>query len=96
MNLENTPSIGGWYKNESGDIFEVVALDENHGFIEIQYFDGMVEELDLDNWHETVYFPVEPPEDWSGSLDIERDDYGVDLESNTHLEHNNPLDDLDR
>ena len=24
--------------------------------------------------------PVDPPEDWSGSLDIEREDYGVDLD----------------
>jgi hypothetical protein len=39
--------------------------------------------------------PIEPPEDWSGSLDIEREDYGVDLELNSHNDHTNPLDEID-
>jgi hypothetical protein len=96
MSLEQLPSVGDWYKTEMGDTFEVVALDEDKGYAEIQYFDGSVEELDLDSWEELRFEAVEPPEDWSGSYDIERDDYGVDLESNSHLDWHNPLDDFEQ
>lgn len=91
-----TPNIGAWYKSDSIDAFEVVAVDEEDGCIEIQYFDGTVEELDLDTWPEQMFVAIEPPEDWSGSLDIEREDYGVDLDTNTHLDWQNPLDDLEQ
>ena len=96
MNDSPLPGRGDWFKNQSGATFEVVALDEDEGTIEIQYFDGAVEEIDIDSWYEEGFTEVEPPEDWSGSMDIEKDDYGVDLESNTHLEHHNPLDDFDQ
>lgn len=96
MSMVQLPSIGDWYKDESGNIFEVVAFDEDEGSIEIQYFDGAVEELDSDAWEELALEAVEAPEDWSGSLDIEREDYGVDLETNTHLDWGNPLDEFER
>jgi hypothetical protein len=96
MNDIPLPHIGDWFKNESGGNFEVVALDEDEGTIEIQYFDGAVEEIDIDSWYEEPHIAIEPPEDWSGSMDVEREDYGVDLETNTHLEHQNPLDELDQ
>lgn len=73
------PFIGSWYKDITGAVFEVVAIDNDDNTIEVQHFDGSVEELDLDSWWETPMVTVEPPEDWSGSLDIEREDYGVDL-----------------
>lgn len=73
------PLIGSWYRDISGNLFEVVALDDDDATVEIQYFDGSIEELDLDMWWDTPMEAVEPPEDWSGSLDIEREDYGVDL-----------------
>lgn len=73
------PFIGNWYKNIAGATFEVVAIDNDDGTVGIQYFDGTVEEVDFDSWWETPMMMVEPPEDWSGSLDIEREDYGVDL-----------------
>ncbi|MFO1422853.1 MAG: DUF6763 family protein [Candidatus Competibacteraceae bacterium] len=38
------PIIGNWYRNqETGNDFEVVALDEDAQTIEIQYFDGELE-----------------------------------------------------
>lgn len=96
MSMDQLPRIGAWYKAETGNIFEVVAFDEDEGSIEIQYFDGSVEELDSDAWEELALEAVEAPEDWSGSLDIEREDYGVDLESNNHLDWGNPLDEFER
>ena len=96
MNNEFTPRVGDWYQNISGENFEIVALDEEEATLEIQYFDGTVEELDFESWFELGVEPAEPPEDWSGSLDIEREDYGVDLEQNSGGAWSNPLDQLDQ
>ena len=85
-----------WFKTATGQNFEVVALDEDDGTVEIQYYDGAVEELDMDSWEELAMEPVEPPEDWSGSMDLDREDYGVDLEQNTPESWGSPLDDIDR
>jgi hypothetical protein len=95
MANEYQPRIGDWYENISGDRFEVVALDDDEATLEVQYFDGAVEEIDFDSWNEMEITPSEPPEDWSGSLDIERDDYGVDLELTSPNDHINPIDDFE-
>ena len=86
------PRLGDWYQSINGDKFEIVALDDDAATMEIQHFDGAVEELDFDSWNEMEIVPIEPPEDWSGSLDIEREDYGVDLELTSPNDHINPLD----
>lgn len=74
------PIIGNWYRNEeTGNDFEVVALDEDAQTIEIQYFDGEVEELDLDAWYEMPLDMIEAPEDWSGPFDdADNDELGYD------------------
>ena len=38
------PVIGSWYRKRGGETFEVVAIDPKDRTIEIQYFDGAVEE----------------------------------------------------
>lgn len=87
--------IGDWYRSINGDRFEIVALDEDEDTLEIQHFDGAIEELDFDTWREMEVGPIEPPEDWSGSFDIERDDYGVDLELTAPNDNINPLDNFE-
>jgi len=74
------PRIGSWYRDAAGALFEVVAFDEDDGTIEVQHFDGTVEEYELDAWFDSQLTVAAPPEDYSGSLDIEREDYGLDLE----------------
>jgi hypothetical protein len=88
------PAIGDWYQAPDGLKFEVVAVDDDDGTIDIQHFDGTVEELDFDAWEESECFLTEPPEDYSGSLDIERED----MESDGHVVSNwsDPLDYLDQ
>jgi DNA/RNA endonuclease YhcR with UshA esterase domain len=71
------PAVGDWYSLR-GDLFEVVALDETDGTIEVQYFDGTIEEMELTDW-ETQFAAgaikdAEAPEDWSGSVDVEPED----------------------
>lgn len=74
------PNVGEWYRIGRGDLFEVVAFDADDGTIEIQYFDGTIEELDVDDWEahtdEGTLEAVEAPEDWTGSVDIEPEDGG--------------------
>lgn len=88
------PIIGDWYQNNTGETFEVVAYDPEDQNVEIQYFDGAVEELDLDTWVQIPLRSAEPPEDWSGSYDISREDYGVDLDQDI-FRTGNPLDDFE-
>lgn len=95
MTNEYQPRIGDWYQNINGDNFEIVALDDDEATMEIQYYDGAIEEIDFDSWEDMEIAPIEPPEDWSGSLDIEREDYGVDLELTSPNGHANPIDELD-
>ncbi|HET7307086.1 MAG TPA: DUF6763 family protein [Gammaproteobacteria bacterium] len=77
--LEFPPvAVGDWYQTMTGELLEVVAADESEDTIEVQYFDGTVAELDTESWYENIRGPASPPEDWSGSLDISREDYGID------------------
>jgi hypothetical protein len=76
------PVVGDWYRFIDGETFEVVALDEEEATIEIQYFDGTVEELDFDEWRERAdaheIEAAAEPEDWSGSMDVDPDDDSVE------------------
>lgn len=62
------PEIGEWYKNEEGVSLEVIAVDEEEQVIEIQYFDGSIEELDFDTWRSSRFTRRKPPVDWSGTF----------------------------
>lgn len=95
MAVQFQPMIGDWYLSAEGATFEVVAYDPEDETIEIQYFDGAVEELDLDTWLQLEIEGCEPPEDWSGSLDLMTEDYGVDLDHIPVGAHHSPLDDLE-
>lgn len=72
------PGIGDWYRLHRGESFEVVAVDDDDGTIDIQYFDGTLEEMDTEDWEaqwaDGALEAAEAPEDWSGSVDIERGD----------------------
>jgi hypothetical protein len=74
------PNIGEWYRIKGGDLFEVVAVDEDDDTVELQHFDGTVEELELADWHTRfssgAIIEADAPEDWSGSADQDREDEG--------------------
>ena len=95
------PAIGDWYRLSGGALFEVVALDDDDGTIEIQYFDGTVEEFDLDDWRSQratgTIEEAEAPEDWSGSVDVEPEDgrAEVDAIADDRQLRADRLDDLD-
>jgi hypothetical protein len=72
------PTVGHWYNRlEKGQLFQVVALDEQSGTIEIQEFDGDLDEIDLEEWRQMSIESAAPPEDWTGPVDeLEPDDLG--------------------
>jgi hypothetical protein len=69
------PSIGQWFRRPNGTLLEVVAIDEDDNTIEIQLFDGTIDEIELDAWAEQFLSEAAAPEDWSGSVDMDPEDY---------------------
>jgi hypothetical protein len=97
MNSEAEPIVGNWYQpSDKGQPLQVVTVDENAGLVEIQYFDGNVEELDLDAWYRLEFQPIEAPENWSGPLDVaEVDDLtGTEISDTPPGDWSEPLDEL--
>lgn len=78
MKADVDPVLGNWYRHtDKGYEFQVVALDDTDGVVEIQHHDGDVEALELDEWYEMALEHIEPPEDWAGPTDdFEGDDTG--------------------
>src|ERR1700742_3947509 len=71
------PGIGEWYRIRGGNQFEVVAVDEHDGTIEVQYSDGSVEELDLADWEaQDANGDIQSAngtDDWRGGEDYDHD-----------------------
>lgn len=85
MTTEADPVTGNWYQHlDKGQKFRVVALDEDESSVEIQYFNGDVEEIGLDDWYELDVEPVEAPENWTGAVDVaDADDLGTQITDTT-------------
>ena len=90
------PVIGAWYQDATEDeIFEVVAVDEHAGSIEVQYVDGEVSEIDLDTWQQLLLLAAEPPEDWRGSYELSNEDSLSSDDVYVPENWNDPLMDID-
>ncbi len=69
------PVVGSWYQDaEEDQLFEVVAVDDDAGTVEIQYVDGEVSEIDFDSWRQLLLLDAEPPEDWRASYELSNED----------------------
>lgn len=69
------PTIGQWFRRPSGTLLEVVALDEEDKTVEIQLFDGTIDEVEIEVWPDQGLVEVAAPEDWSGSVDMDPEDF---------------------
>ncbi len=70
------PQVGNWYKElEMGQIFEVVAVDEDQDTVEAQLIDGELCEYDMDSWRLLTLESIEEPEDWRNAFELSDDDY---------------------
>ena len=79
MNVEvGSPEIGRWYLHrDKGGVFVVTGIDDSSRTVEIQSFDGDIDEIDADTWAVLPLEHAAEPEDWTGPLDdIEPDDLG--------------------
>lgn len=94
--LTHQVTVGDWYRVGEEPPFEVVAVDADQETVEIQYFDGTVQEIAFDDWTEMRPQPSAPPEDFSGAMDIDKEDYGIEPDRLSGDSFSNPLDQLDR
>ena len=90
------PVIGQWFSRPNGTLFEVVALDEVDGTVEIQQFDGTIDEVDIERWPELLLTEISAPEDWSGSVDMDPEDYVGKKETDMPNGYHDPLAFLDK
>ena len=75
MSRDNEPVVGQWYQNaEEEETFRVLTVDEDAELVEIEYLDGDIEELDLEEWHELDLELTQEPEGWSEDDDEDDDD----------------------
>ncbi len=91
------PAVGNWYKQPNQQKFEVVAMDEDDGVIEIQYFGGELDEVEFDVWSQMGVEGISPPEDWSAAYgELERDDLGFTDLNLRPESHSFSIEDFDR
>ena len=89
------PAIGQWYRRTNGALLKVVAADEEDATIEVQYFDGTIDEVDFDTWQGMLLERVGAPEDWSGSVDMDPEDFSDFDDGEIPLGYHDPLEFLD-
>jgi hypothetical protein len=79
MNNRIAAVPGQWYLDRGpGDMFQIISVDEDDGSIDVQYADGSLEEMSVDDWVTRRLEQCEQPEDWVGSFDdLEADDIGL-------------------
>jgi len=90
------PIIGQWFRRPSGTLFEVVAIDDDDRTVEIQQFDGTIDEVDIDIWPELLLTEISAPEDWSGSVDMDPEDFLGEDNGELPLGWHDPLEILDK
>lgn len=90
------PTVGRWYQRPRREAFEVVATDEKQGLIEIQQFDGTIAEMEWADWSGMLIERVAEPEDWSGALDVAKEDTINDRDGQLPHDWSDPLEVIER
>lgn len=90
------PQVGHWYRQHNGALFEVVAVDEKDHTVELQHFDGTLDEVELESWPNLLIETVGAPEDWSGSVDMDPEDSGGESTGELPYGWHDPLEYVDQ
>lgn len=90
------PVIGQWFRRPNGTLFEVVAIDEKDATVEVQQFDGTIDEFDIESWPTLLLTEAAAPEDWTGSLDMDPEDYVGKKDKEQPIGYHDPLSFLDK
>lgn len=65
------PQLNDWYQDvEEDELFEIVAIDEQEDYIEVQYVNGEIGEFDFEIWDQMIILKAQPPEDWQAPFEI--------------------------
>jgi len=85
MTTDIEPTVGNWYITlDNFQRFTINAINEYDKTIEIQFFDGNIEELGFAEWEELEISLSAEPESWAGAIDIvEIDDFGTEVTDTT-------------
>jgi hypothetical protein len=96
VSRDKEPVVGQWYVNaEEEETFRVITVDEDAEMVEIEYLDGELEELDIDEWHELDLELTTEPEGWSEDEPEEEDDDDEDEDEDDWDEDEDEDDDDD-
>jgi hypothetical protein len=95
--MSSTPAIiGTWYQDKEQNLwFEVVALDDNEGTVEVQYIDGSISEIDAENWKQLPLVQAAAPEDSDAAYELSNEDRWNEEETLTPMSQYNPLEFLE-
>lgn len=65
MSRDYEPEPGQWYEDlDREDTFRVLSVDPDEALVRIQWLDGEVEDLDVDEWNELDLELAAEPEGW--------------------------------
>jgi segregation and condensation protein B len=96
VSRDNEPVKGQWYENvEDDETFRVLSVDEDAEVVEIEYLDGEIEELDLEEWREFDLELIDEPEGWSDEDDEDEDEDEEDWDDEDEDEDDDWDDDED-
>lgn len=75
MSRDYEPEAGQWYEDlDREETFRVVSLDPDEGQVRIQWLDGEIEDLDLDEWNELDLELADEPEGWVDDEEADEDE----------------------
>lgn len=84
--------IGQWYQRaDKGEMFVVTGIDAESGAIEIQTFDGDLDEIEANVWNALPLEFTEAPEDETGPLDVDPEDLAYSETGMTAQDWSAPL-----
>jgi len=69
MSAQTFPVVGNWYKSQDGQLLEVITLDEDENYVEVQYFGGEIDQVEFDTWQSLIADNADQPDDWTGPYD---------------------------
>jgi hypothetical protein len=96
MAIPTKPTLDAWYRDDEGRSFKIVAIDEDDGNIDIQFFDGDIAEVDSESWYQLDISRIAEPEDGSGPFDgLDADDLETNYGAHQPLDWNGPADEMD-
>lgn len=98
MKNELDPRVDQWYFHiDKGQRFYVIDINEKDNTVEVQHFDGDLEEFTFEEWQELEIELSEEPENFTGALDIaEQDDCGTEITDTYPDDWSEPAEDFRR